>query len=1047
MKAVLPNNEMDGFEVTYQDKILEPGAKEAFDDFTLLAAQICEVPTALITLLDHNRQQIHSQYGLTLTQTTSEIAFCAHVVLQADVFIVPDALADERFAADPLVISDPYIRFYAGVPFITSQGYTVGTLSIIDYIPRELTSGQLARLQTLSRQVIRQLELRQNLVNLEHTARESERLERKLRHRELELLDVFENGPSGLHCLDANGIILWANQSELDLLGYTRQEYVGHPAANFYADKAVIEDILKRLAANETLHNYEARMLCKDGSTRYVLINSNVLWEDGKFSHTRCFTRDISERKLAEEALRQTQERFRNLVETSSDWVWEVDENAVYTYASPKVRDVLGYEPEEVIGKTPFDWMPAEEARRVADIFAPIAAQALPFSCLENLNIHKDGHLVVLETSGIPFFNAEGKFRGYRGMDRDITRRKSVEAELRDLGAALENAVEGISRLDAQGRYIAVNKSYANTHGYEPEELIGMEWQLTVHPEDVDKLTEAYQQMLVSGKVESEARGIRKGGAVFYKQVVMIAAYDGQKQFLGHHCFMKDISDRKRTEQKIREQAALLDVATEAIFVHSLDNKILFWNKGAERLYGWKREEVVGKNAWKLLYQNSQSQQEIQKTLLEKGEWQGELHKVTKDNKDIIVASRLTLVRDALNQPKSILVVNSDITEKKQLEAQFLRTQRMESIGTLAGGIAHDLNNVLAPILMAVQLLQLKLTDERCQQWLDILETSARRGADLVKQVVSFARGMDGDRTIVQVRHILSEIRQIARETFPKSIEMYIDVSQDLWAVSGDATQLHQVLMNLCVNARDALPDGGTLSIYAENLLIDEDSARMNIEAKVGAYVVVTVSDTGIGIPPETLDRIFEPFFTTKEIGKGTGLGLSTVMGIIKSHGGFIDVYSEIGKGTEFKIYLPALEETEARSFEELDPPAGQGELILVVDDEVSIRTITKTALENHHYRVLTASDGIEAIALYAQHKKSINAVLIDIMMPEMDGSTTIRTLRKMEPEVKIIAVSGLVSTDKLAQLAMLEVNTFLSKPYTTIDLLKSLHTVLNPDI
>ncbi|MBD0303907.1 MAG: PAS domain S-box protein, partial [Tolypothrix sp. T3-bin4] len=722
---------------------------------------------------------------------------------------------------------------------------------------------------------------------------------------ELELHDVFENGPRGLHCLHANGMILWANQSELDLLGYTREEYVGHPAANFYADKAVIEDILKRLAANETLHNYEARMLCKDGSTRYVLINSNVLWEDGKFSHTRCFTRDITERKLAEEVLRQTQERFRNLVETSSDWVWEVDENAVYTYASPKVRDLLGYKPEEVIGKTLFDWMPAEEARRVAKIFAPLVAQALPFSCLENLNIHKDGHLVVLETSGIPFFNAEGRFRGYRGMDRDITRRKSVEAELRDLGAALENAVEGISRLDAQGRYIVVNKSYANTHGYEPEEMIGMEWQLTVHPEDLDKLTDAYQQMFVLGKVESEARGIRKGGEVFYKQVVMIAAYDGQKQFIGHHCFMKDISDRKRTEQKIREQAALLDVATEAIFVHSLDNKILFWNKGAERLYGWKREEVVGKNAWRLLYQNSQSQQEIHRALLERGEWQGELHKVTKDNRDIIVASRLTLVRDAQNQPKSILVVNTDITEKKQLEAQFLRTQRMESIGTLAGGIAHDLNNVLAPILMAIQLLQLKLTDERCQQWLDILETSARRGADLVKQVVSFARGMDGDRTIVQIRHIISEIRQIARETFPKSIKVYIDVSQDLWAVSGDATQLHQVLMNLCVNARDALPDGGTLSISAENLLIDEDYARMNIEANVGAYVVVTVSDTGIGIPKEILERIFEPFFTTKEIGKGTGLGLSTVLGIIKSHGGFINVYSEIGQGTEFRIYLP----------------------------------------------------------------------------------------------------------------------------------------------
>lgn len=503
--------------------------------------------------------------------------------------------------------------------------------------------------------------------------------------------------------------------------------------------------------------------------------------------------------------------------------------------------------------------------------------------------------------------------------------------------------------------------------------------------------------------------------------------------------------ERKRSEQKIREQAALLDIATDAILVQNLQNQILFWNKGAQRMYGWNAEEVLSQDAHQLLFklENLPRLTEIQSLVALEGNWYGELQQLTKNGKVIIVESRWTLVENEQEKPTSILIVNTDITEKKQLEAQFLRAQRMESIGTLASGIAHDLNNVLAPILMSVQLLALKLQDEQARQWLKILEDNARRGAELVKQVVSFARGIKGDRTLVQVRHIISEIRQIAKETFPKSIEVHSDIAPNLWTVCGDATQLHQVLMNLCVNARDALPDGGTLSIGAKNLFLNEQSARMNIDAKTGAYIVITISDTGIGIPPEILDRIFEPFFTTKEVGKGTGLGLSTVIGIVKSHGGFVNVSSKLGQGTKFEVYLPSLEEAPASRVEDSEMPRGHGELILVVDDEVAIRQITQTSLETYSYKVLTASDGIEALAMYAQHQEEINVVLIDMMMPAMDGPTTIRTLRRIKPQVKIVAVTGLVSDDKLAQARRLGVQTFLYKPYTTKELLKALEDIL----
>ncbi len=506
-----------------------------------------------------------------------------------------------------------------------------------------------------------------------------------------------------------------------------------------------------------------------------------------------------------------------------------------------------------------------------------------------------------------------------------------------------------------------------------------------------------------------------------------------------------ELAERQRAEAKIREQATLLDVTTDAIFVQDQSNQILYWNKGAERLYGWSAEEVLGKNTLELLFKESWPQPEgIEKIVAERGSWQGELHQVTKDGLEIIVASRWTLVRDEQGQSKSTLVVNTDITKKIQLEAQFLRVQRMESLGTLASGIAHDLNNVLAPILMSVQLLKMKLPDEQSQRLLEILENSAKRGANLVKQVLSFARGVEGKRMTLQVGNLIQEVKVIAMETFPKSIEVLTDVSRNLWTVSGNATQLHQVLINLCVNARDAMPNGGTLLIYAENLVIDANYTQYHIDAQVGPYIVITVTDTGTGISREIINRIFEPFFTTKELGKGTGLGLSTVIGIVRSHDGFVNVYSEVGQGTQFKVYLPATEEAEAQLAVDLELHMGHEELILIVDDEAAIREATETSLATYGYKTLTASDGIEAIALYAEHRREISVGLIDMMMPSMDGQTTIRTLQKMNPQVKLIAMSGLPSNEQILKTARLGVQTFLSKPYTVKELLQTLHEVIN---
>ena len=402
-------------------------------------------------------------------------------------------------------------------------------------------------------------------------------------------------------------------------------------------------------------------------------------------------------------------------------------------------------------------------------------------------------------------------------------------------------------------------------------------------------------------------------------------------------------------------------------------------------------------------------------------------------------------IHDRQGKIDRIVGVADDITERKKLEQQFLRAQRLESIGTLAGGIAHDLNNSLGPIITALDLLEMKFTDPESRELLAILSGSARHAADMVRQVLSFARGVEGRRMDVQVRHIVEDIAKIVNDTFPKNIDVRTMVPHNLWTILGDPTQIHQVLLNLCVNARDAMPNGGALTISAENVSLDAHYAGLNLEAKPGPYAVLHVEDSGTGMPPEIADKIFDPFFTTKEVGKGTGLGLSTSLAIVKSHGGFIRVSSELGKGAKFKVYLPAQTETSGavEAGMAIEMPRGAGQLILVVDDQSSVREITRQTLEAFGYRVITAADGVDALAAYATQAPGIAAVITDMMMPTMDGPATIRVLRKLNPKLPIIAASGLAESGQRLQVSSLNVKHFLAKPYTAEALLKVLRDAL----
>ena len=667
-----------------------------------------------------------------------------------------------------------------------------------------------------------------------------------------------------------------------------------------------------------------------------------------------------------------------------------------------------------------------------------------------NPNIHKDGHIIILSTSGSPIFDISGQFVGYRGVDADVTEQKMAEQALAESEEKFRNlfynhsAVKLIINPD-NGDIIEANQAAADYYGWTIDELKIMNInQINTLLPDFTK--REMDKVISANKTHFEFKHRKADGSIRDVEVFSSKIQIGKNLFL--HSIIHDITDRKSAQEKLLLHTVALQAAANAIMITDKDGNIVSINPAFTTLTGYTQDEVLGKRSNVLIsgMQNDTFYASLWKTILNGNVWRNEI--VNKKKDGTIYNEEMTITPVMNNGTIShFIAIKQDITEQKKLQQQLFQTQKVETIGTLAGGIAHDFNNILGIILAYVSLLEKGgLIPEKVKESHAAIKKAVLRGASLVKQILTFARKSDVNFTMVRIPDVIQELTKMLQETFPKTVEITSIFGNAVPMIRADQTQLHQALLNLCVNARDAMPKGGEIKI--DVTVFDKSELwKKYANIKYDKYLCISISDTGTGIEPKILKNIFDPFFTTKEIGKGTGMGLAVVNGVAQTHHGFLDVSSTIGVGTTFYLYIPVLhDEVGISSESKIDSGVidGGSETILVVEDEDLLRNIVTSVLEAKGYNVIIAKDGYEAVKIYEERNNDINLVFTDIGLPKMSGIEEFWALKKINSKVKVLLASGFLDPQNKSDLFIAGAKGFIQKPYNSDEVLKNIREILD---
>ncbi|MHB2028295.1 MAG: PAS domain-containing hybrid sensor histidine kinase/response regulator [Acidimicrobiales bacterium] len=866
--------------------------------------------------------------------------------------------------------------------------------------------------------------------------------------------DVLVRGhPDGIFIFTLAGEMVDCNDAVLKMTGASKEELLSRSFEPLDdPEYRVKRDEIFRAALAGATSSYTARARAKFGDSFLVEVtNLPIRNDDGEVVGVMGIARDISELVQALDEADSGQSISRMAGRIARFAGWKLDVLAREVQMSEELVAILG-----VDAKDP--------PRRVEDFsmfydqdhWSQVAQAVL--NCIENgssLDLqckvrNMSGQILDVRMQGEVVRNDSGVVTRIDGALYDITSLVRQQDEMRELehrvATTLNQVDTPMAFVNRDWRFTFVNRAVLTLTGRTLEEIMSRTlWENFPIPED------SPFGALYRGAMDEGRAGSVRAFTELYQRWFEATAHPGTD---GIVISIRDITAEYEAQEKIDEYVArvtflaqMLDLAKDAMIVRDFDQGITYWNKAAEEMYGWSFEEVQHKKPSEILYDDPQVSDDTLEAVLRDGFWKGELIHRRRDGQHIIVDCRRQLIRDANNNPIGVFGVNTDITLAVREKEQRVRAQRMESLGTLAGGIAHDLNNVFTPLLMSIELLEREDHDLRHQTLLSSMEASVKRGADMIRQVLSFARGVEGVRESFSVSALLSEVYELCRDTLPKNIDVVFDIADDLLALSGDSTQLMQVVMNLVTNARDAMSEGGRLTVRALNgvvdgLLLDEFSTSGDVQA-----VVIEVIDNGVGMENFVASRIFEPFFTTKRFGEGTGLGLSTSLAIVKSHGGRIDVESVLGEGTQFKVVLPSASRSEgsATSTDATESLRlrGEGRRILVVDDEVPILTMLNSVLQSEGFDVDVAENGEHALETLATANYYCDLIISDLSMPQLGGEQLVHTLRERKSDVPVILMSGVNPGPTSYHLLGEKTVPFLQKPFTTKELFDQIDAAL----